>query len=63
MKPPVFWIGLLLSLMSLLAVEGCRSCTRAENCDECVARCVDTQKVSPDICRATACASVCGNNK
>jgi hypothetical protein len=39
--------------------EGCRSCAGTESCEECVARCVDTQEVSPDVCRTTACASIC----
>jgi hypothetical protein len=41
------------------ACSGCRSCTGVETCDECVKRCVDTQGVSPDICRGAACSSVC----
>jgi hypothetical protein len=52
-------IGLILLMLLAGGLGGCRSCTRAETCDECVARCVDQQKVSPDVCRTTACASVC----
>jgi hypothetical protein len=39
--------------------RGCRSCQPAESCDDCIKRCVDTQGVSPDICRGGACSSVC----
>ncbi len=39
--------------------RGCTGCTGTESCDNCVARCVQTQGVSPDLCRTTACASVC----
>jgi len=30
-----------------------------ESCEDCVARCVKTQGVSPEICRGRACSSIC----
>jgi hypothetical protein len=56
--------GLLL-LWVVLELPSCRTsgCTRTENCEECVARCVDTQRVSPDICRITACQTPCGGQE
>ena len=50
---------LLLVIVTLQACErGCRACDE-ESCDECIARCVETQGVSPDICRGAACSSIC----
>jgi hypothetical protein len=56
-------VGLILLALSAFVMDGCRdcgrACTRSESCDECVARCVETQGVSPEICRGTACATPC----
>jgi hypothetical protein len=52
----------ILVVLALASMFACRRCGGGgtESCEDCVARCVETQKVSPDVCRTTACASVCG---
>jgi hypothetical protein len=50
---------LVMVVLTLQACErGCRACSE-ESCDECVARCVEEQGVSPEICRGAACSSIC----
>lgn len=55
--------AVILAILGLQA-QGCGrtpSCNSgSETCEECVARCVETQGVGPEICRTTACASLCG---
>ena len=55
------WTIALFFVVFFAACSGkaCSGCTRAETCDECVKRCVDTEGVSPDICRGAACSNVC----
>jgi hypothetical protein len=48
---------LLLVFIAACSGRGCTGCQRAETCDECVQRCLDTQGGSPEICRGSACAS------
>lgn len=51
---------LLIALMAACSGRSCAGggCQRAETCDECVQRCVETQGVSPEACRA-GCGSIC----
>jgi hypothetical protein len=56
------WIVVLFLLAGACsgrACSGCSACQRAETCEECVKRCVDTQGVSPDVCRGAACSNLC----
>jgi hypothetical protein len=48
---------LFLVVTAACSGKGCGGCRRAETCDECVQRCLDTQGGSPEVCRGSACAS------
>jgi hypothetical protein len=39
--------------------RSCTGCTHVETCEECVQRCVETQGVSPEVCRLAACSNIC----
>ncbi len=51
-------LALALTLVGAAACRSC-SCQGTENCEECVARCVDSQGVSEELCKGSACVSVC----
>jgi len=44
---------------AVITLAACSFFQTRETCEDCTARCVNEQKISPDICRRAACGSIC----